>query len=223
MKDLILYSYFRSSTSFRVRIALALKDLDYEYRPVHLLNNGGEQNQSPYRQINPIGGVPTLIHNGKTLSQSLVIMEYLDDAFPETYQLFPKSIFQRAKVKQFCENINADMHALGNLKVLQYLESKHGYTQSDKEAWVQHWFHQGFKALETMLAETATDYCFGEVITAADALLIPMMVTAERFKLDLTSYPLAMKIFKNCMQNSAFITAHPIRQPDTPNDLKPAQ
>ena len=220
MNSLILYNYFRSSTSFRVRIALELKGLDYEYRPVHLLEDGGQQNKAQYRQLNPMGGVPTLVHEGKTISQSLVILEYLDDAFPSTYQLFPKQIYLKSQVKQFCEIINADMHAFGNLKVLQYLEKKHTYSPSDKEEWVNHWFHQGFSSLEKILQSSAKDFCFGTEITAADVLLIPFVTTAERYHMDLSVYPHVSRIFKNCMQHPGFIKAHPFQQIDTPPELQ---
>ena len=106
MADLVLYNYFRSSTSYRVRIALNLKDLPYEYRAVHLINDGGEQNKPAYRNLNPIGGLPTLAHGENLISQSFAIIEYLDEAFPQTYQLFPKDAYKRAKVRQVCENIN---------------------------------------------------------------------------------------------------------------------
>ena len=220
MNSLILYNYFRSSTSFRVRIALELKSLAYEYRPVHLLEDGGQQNKAPYRQLNPMGGVPTLVHEGKTISQSLVILEYLDDAFPSTYQLFPKQIYLKAQVKQFCEIINADMHAFGNLKVLQYLEKKHTYSYSDKEEWVKHWFHQGFTSLEKILQSSAKDFCFGTEVTAADVLLVPFVTTAERYHMDLSMYPHVSRIFKHCMQHPGFIKAHPFQQIDTPSELQ---
>ncbi len=220
MHKLILYNYFRSSTSFRVRIALELKKLSYEYKPVHLLADGGEQNKEAYRKLNPMGGVPTLVHDGKILSQSLVILEYLDDAFPETFQLFPKQIFLKAQVKQVCEIINADLHAFGNLKVLQYLEKNHSYNQQDKEIWVKHWFGSGFNSLEKTLQSSAQEFCFGSVVTAADVLLIPFITTAERYHMDLSLYPVINRVYQNCKLHPDFMKAHPMRQIDTPVDLK---
>lgn len=218
MAALILYNYYRSSTSFRVRLGLEMKGLSYDYKSIHLLN--GEQNTAEYRALNPLGGVPTLVHDGKVLSQSLVILEYLDAAFPETYQLFPQQIFLRAQVKQFCENINADLHAFGNLKLLQYLEKKHGYTQNDKDEWVQRWFTDGFVALEKMLHSSAKQYCFGSTISAADLLLVPMVLTAERFKTNLEPFPIIKRISQSCLTRPEFIKAHPLRQVDTPADQR---
>ncbi len=220
MNKLILYNYFRSSTSFRVRLALEIKGLAYEYRPVHLLEGSGQQNKADYRQLNPMGGVPTLIHDGKAISQSLVILEYLDDAFPDSYQLFPKENFLKAQVKQFCEIINADMHAFGNLKVLQYLEKNHNYNQLDKEIWVKHWFNQGFNALEKILQNSAKEFCFGSEVTAADILLVPFITTAERYHMDLSIYPIVSRIHKTCTERPEFIKAHPMNQIDTPPDLR---
>lgn len=220
MNTLILYNYFRSSTSFRVRIALELKGLNYEYRPVHLLEDGGQQNKAQYRELNPMGGVPTLVHDGKIISQSLVILEYLDDAFPQTFQIFPKEIFLKAQVKQFCEIINADLHAFGNLKVLQYLEKNHSFSHQHKEDWVKYWFNQGFISLEKILQSSAKDFCFGNEVTAADILLIPFITTAERYHMDLLVFPNISRIFENCMRRPEFMKAHPFRQVDTPNDLR---
>ncbi len=215
-----LYNYFRSSTSYRVRLALELKKLPYTYIPVHLLKNGGEQNSEDYRKLNPAGGVPTLVHDEKVISQSFAIIEYLDEAFPQTYQLMPAEPFQKAKIRQFCENINADMHALQNLKLLQYLEQKHGYTQDDKDQWCQHWIHQNFIPLEKLLDQSAGTFCFGSKITVADVMLIPQVITAQRFKTDLNPYPILLRVFNTCMQLPEFIKAHPFRQIDTPSELR---
>lgn len=220
MKELILYNYFRSSTSYRVRIALEIKNLRYIYKPIHLLNNGGEQNSKSFRELNPSGGVPTLVHGDAVISQSFVIIEYLDDAFPDSYQLMPVDPLQKAKVRQVCEIINADMHALQNLKVLQYLEKKHNYTQDDKDKWCQQWIRPSFHALEKILSKTSDEFCFAETLTAADVLLIPQVITAERFKTDLAEFPTIQKIYKTCIQRPEFMKAHPFRQIDTPEELR---
>ncbi len=220
MENLILYNYFRSSTSFRVRIALNLKQLKFEYRPVHLLNNGGEQNQTTYRQINPLGGVPTLVHNGFTLAQSSVIIDYLDEAFPHTVPLYPKDINKKFLIKQFCQIINADTHAYGNLKTLKYLEAQLKISEEDRKTWTQHWIQSGLSACEKMLVNTAGLFCFGNEITAADLFLIPQMVTAERFGVDITTFPKAYQIYQHCLKQPAFIAAHPFRQIDTPAELR---
>lgn len=229
MANLTLYNYFRSSTSYRVRIALELKQLAYSYKPIHLLNNGGEQNQPAYRAINPAGGVPTLIHHKNdnhdfTLAQSSAIIEYLDEAFPQSYQLLPKDPQQKAKIREFCQIINADIHAYGNLKTLQYLEKSYGANEDAKNAWVQHWVGQGLKACETLLKQSANPsagkFCFGATITAAECYLIPLIFMSQRFKVNLDSYPLLMRIYNEVTQLDAFKKAHPYCQPDTPEDLR---
>lgn len=220
MTDLRLYNYFRSSTSYRVRIALNLKKIPFEYFPIHLLNNGGEQNTTAYRDLNPIGGVPTLKHGNKIISQSMAILEYLEEVFPNTESLLPQDPFLKAKIRQFCENINADIHPLQNLKLMQYLESKHNYTQEDKNLWCQKWIQQGLDACEKLILPFAKNYCFGEQLTIADVILIPQLFSAERFKVNLLDFPLLFKIQENCIHLSAFKMAHPYRQIDTPQELK---
>lgn len=215
MAELALYNYFRSSTSYRVRIALHCKNLLFDYKPVHLLNEGGEQNKAAYAQLNPLKEVPTLVHKGKSLGQSMAIIEYLDEVFPKPL-LFPQDPLLKAQVRQFCENINSFMHPLGNLKVLQYLESKHAYSTTDKEAWVQHWLKKGFEALESAAEKTHGKYCFGDEITAADLFLVPQIFTAERFKVDLNPYVTLSKINQQALELDFFQKAHPSKQIDTP-------
>lgn len=229
MSKLTLYNYFRSSTSFRVRIALELKKLEYTYQTVHLLNHGGEQNLPFYRQLNPMGGVPTLVHElptetGQTetrqIGQSIAIIEYLDDTFPQSYQLFPKEAYLKALVKQFCENINADTHAYGNLRTLQYLEKHFHVNEEQKMQWIHHWTLSGLEACEKMLNLHSGLFCFGDQITAADAFLIPQIVTAQRFKVPLDAFTKMNQIFNHCMNLESFQKAHPFRQIDTPAELK---
>lgn len=216
MNTLKLYNYFRSSTSYRVRIALHLKNLSFEYLPVHLLNNGGEQNQSDYRKLNPVGGVPTLIHDDKVISQSFAIIEYLDEAFPQTYQLMPQDPYQKAKIRQVCENINADLHPLQNLKLMQYLEKKHGYAQEQKDEWAQKWIHEALTATESILTATTGQYAFGDQITAADLFIVPQLFSSERFKVDISKYPTLFKVNENCLKLEAFKKSHPSNQIDSP-------
>lgn len=215
MSDLALYSYFRSSTSYRARIALNLKGLSYDYRAVHLLNNGGEQNGIDYRKLNPIGGVPTLIHKGQIISQSMAIIEYLDEVFPQN-PLFPKTPYERARMKQFCENINCDIHPLTNLKVMQYLEHQLNVASEAREKWIHNWISKGLEATEKLLEKTAAKYAFGNQVTAADVFLIPQVFSAHRFKVSLASYPLVQRVDENCAKLEAFTKAHPQNQPDTP-------
>jgi len=230
MNRLVLYNYFRSSTSFRVRIALELKKLIYEYKPIHLLNNGGEQHSSEYKSLNPMGGVPTLVHvtqNGdrKIIAQSLAIIEYLDEVFRDNHPLYPQDPYQKALIRQFCEIINADTHSYGNLRTLQYLEKNFNVTEEQKNNWIHHWILIGLQACEDFLTlhnknSSHLLFCFGEEITAADLVLIPQIVTAQRFKVPLHSLPTIMKIFNNCMEIDAFKKAHPFRQIDTPDELR---
>jgi maleylacetoacetate isomerase len=219
MSEYVLYNYFRSSTSYRVRIALNLKGISYDYRPVHLLNNGGEQHSAQYRNLNPMGGVPTLVHRGKVFSQSMAVIEYLDE-IKESPKLFPGDAALRAKIRQFCENINADTHPLTNLKVLQDLEKNVGVSQQQKDRWTSRWITEGLRACERMLIETAGTYCFGGQITAADLFLVPQIFTAKRFNVDLSALPTIQRIDKSLSDHPAFVSAHPFRQPDTPADQK---
>ncbi|MEZ0392006.1 MAG: maleylacetoacetate isomerase [Pseudobdellovibrionaceae bacterium] len=218
MSDLVLYNYFRSSASYRVRIGLHLKGLSFEYKAVHLLNDGGEQNKTAYKDLNPAGEVPTLIHGSQRLSQSMAILQYLDEVFPQQ-PLFPKNSFEKAKVIQFCEGINCTQ-PYQNLRTLQFLEKEFSFQQSQKEKWLQHWIGRNLEASEKILESTAGKFCFGDQITAAEAFLIPQLFTAHRFGIDFKKYPLISKIQKTSEELEAFKKAHPFQQPDTPSDLK---
>ena len=217
MASMILYNYFRSSTSYRVRLALHFKNIPFEYKPINLLK--GEQRSADYLKINPLGGVPTLAHQGKVIPESFAIMEYLEDIHPEP-SLFPKEAYLKARVRQVCEVINSFMHPMGNLKTLQYLEKTNGYTQEQKEAWVQHWAGQGLETLETTLKEFSGAYCFGDQVTMADLFLIPQLLTCQRFKVDISKYPTLVRINENCLKLEAFQKAHPFKQIDTPDEFK---
>lgn len=217
MATMILYNYFRSSTSYRVRLAMNVKGLDFEYKPINLLK--GEQRSPEYLKINPLGGVPTLIHNGKLIPESFAIMEYLDEVFPEP-ALFPKDAYLKARIRQVCEVINSFMHPMGNLKTLQYMEKHHGYAQEQKEEWFKHWATQGLQTLETTLKEFAGTYSFGDQVTMADLFLVPQLVTCQRFKMDLSPYPTLVKISENCNKLEAFQKAHPFKQIDTPEEFR---
>lgn len=220
MSQIKLYNYFRSSTSYRVRIALALKDLKYEYVAIHLLNNGGEQNSSSYRNLNPLGGVPTLDHDGRLISQSLPIVEYIDEVFKTEPVLFPADPFLKAKVRQACEIINADIHPLHNLKVLGFLEKNFSISAEGKQQWMNRWIIDGLTAFEKTIQPYAGQYCFGDQITAADLFLVPQMITSTRFKVDITQFAKLKPIYDRCLEIDAFKTSHPFRQPDTPADLR---
>ena len=216
MSQMLLYSYFRSSTSYRARIAMNLKGLNYEYKSIHLLKNGGEQHTEEYRKLNPSGEVPTLIHDGKVIGQSFAIIEYLDEVFPQ-FPLFPKDVFLKAKVRQFCEGINSGIHPLSNLKTTQYLDQKFKLNEQQRLEWNQHWIRIGLQSLEKQIENSAQTFCFGNEITAADLFLIPQLFSANRFQVNVQDYPILNRINESCIQIEAFQKAHPSAQPDFQN------
>ena len=165
---LTLYSYWRSSAAYRVRIALALKGLDATQIPVHLLKDGGQQRAEPYKALNPAQLVPTLQHDSLTLNQSLSIIEYLDAVYPQQ-PLLPEDPATAAVVRALALDIACDIHPLNNLRVLQYLTGTLGVSEQQKTDWIQHWLRQGFAALEQRLALTAGQYCVGDQVTLSGA------------------------------------------------------
>lgn len=220
MSNLKLYNYFRSSTSYRARIALALKELSYEYAPVHLINNGGEQNSASYRALNPIGGVPTLQHDQVVISQSMAIAEYIEEVFKSGQALFPNSAATKAKVRQVCELINADIHPLQNLKVTQFLEKNLHLNPEAKQAWLDKWIGDGLTALEKTITTSSHNFAFGNEVTLADAFIVPQLFSAKRFNVDTTRFEKLSRIDESCQKLQAFKSAHPFRQIDTPEELK---
>jgi maleylacetoacetate isomerase len=211
--SVILYSYFRSSAAYRVRIALNLKKIDYEIRPVHLLKNGGEQIQPDYLKLNPQGRVPVLLVDHTVLTQSAAIIEYLEEAYPKP-PLLPVETLARAYVRSLVQTIACDIHPLNNLSVLNYLRNslKDGF----ENAWRCHWIHQGFTALEQCLQQQHNEsrFCYGDLPGMADAFLIPQVYNAIRFGCEMHNYPLISAIYENCNQDPAFINAAPENQPD---------
>jgi maleylacetoacetate isomerase len=214
----VLYNYFRSSTSYRARIALELKNVAYEYKAVHLLNNGGEQYSESYKALNPLSEVPCLIHQGKALSQSIAILEYLDEVVPQN-SLYPKNSFDKAIVRQMVETVNCGLHPFSNLKVLQYLKGE-GFNQEQTQKWIHHWMHIGLSAMNTLVQTHGKNFCFGDSVTAADICLIPHLFTSRRFEVNLDNYPALLHVEKNCLALNAFKNAHPFVQPDTPEEFK---
>lgn len=206
-----LYDYFRSSACYRVRIALNLKSLSYEAVPIHLLNNGGEQFSSKYLAINPQSLVPALDIDGNILTQSLAIIEYLDEVHP-TPALLPKDPYLKAQVRAFALTIAADIHPINNLRVTKYLTEKFQMTEAQKAEWNHHWMRKGFAALEqqiTKQGKTST-FCFGESPTLADICLVPQMFNARRFNCDVSDFPNLCRIDQHCQQLSPFSLARPL-------------
>ncbi|KAK6182941.1 hypothetical protein SNE40_010511 [Patella caerulea] len=209
----ILYSYFRSSCSWRVRIALAIKGVEYEYKAVHLVKDGGEQHTEDFKSKNPMQQVPAFVVDDQTLVQSLPIIEYIEEVYPGP-SLLPKDPIQRAKVRGLAEVINSGIQPLQNLTVLQYLN------EDTKKDWAKHWIHNGFISLEKMLKETSGKYCFGDEVSMADVCLPPQVFNANRFQVDMNEFPVISRINEELSKIEAFRVAEPKRQPDCPDDLK---
>jgi maleylacetoacetate isomerase len=214
-----LHGYFRSSASYRVRIALNLKGLDYEQASIHLVKNGGEQFSKEFQLINPESLVPALVdqYEGEeiALSQSLAIMEYLEEQYPQV-NLLPKNFADRAYVRGIALSIACDIHPLNNLRVLKQLVTSFSATEEQKTAWYQHWCTLGLGALEKRLAadKRKGDFCFGNKPTIADCCLIPQIFNAQRFNCDLSEMPIIMSINQRCLELDAFRNAAPMNQAD---------
>lgn len=210
-----LYSYFRSSAAYRVRIALNLKGLDYETVSVHLLKDGGQQNSEAYLALNPTRLIPTLVDGEHAIAQSMAILEYLEETHPEP-ALLPADPVGRARVRAIAQTIACDIHPLNNLRVLKHLKRELGVDDETKDAWYRHWINVGLTSLEAMLAgNPATGrYCHGDQVTLADVLLVPQVYNARRYDCDLTAMPTAVRIAEACSQLDAFVQAEPARQPD---------
>lgn len=211
---MIYHGYFRSSSSYRLRIAFGLKGLDPEFRSVHLVRNGGEQKTAAYKALNPQGLVPTLEQGGEVFTQSPAILEWLDEQYPEP-KLLPDDPTLRAHVRAFCNVIACEIHPLQNLRVLQYLEANYGQALEGKEAWCQRWIGDGLATCEALLVKhPKRDFCFGDTPGMAEVYLIPQIFSAGRFKVDLTGMPNLRRIYANCEALPAFAAAHPSKQPD---------
>jgi len=213
--NLTLYGYYRSSASWRVRIALALKGLPYTSIPVHLVRDGGEQHHDAYRALNPMREVPTLDVDGVPVAQSIAIIELLNELAPDP-PLLPESPLGRAHVRQVAEVINASIQPVQNLRVLQKLDADFGAGTDGKAAWAAHWIRSGFDGLEPLIARHAGAYAYGDQITIADLCLVPQVYNARRFNVDLAPYPTIHAVDARLAEHPAFITAHPEAQPDAP-------
>ena len=210
-----LYSYFRSSASFRVRIALALKGIEYDYVALHLLKGGGQQFAAGFKAMNPAALVPVLDDDGTILTQSLAIIEYLDETRPQP-PLLPAAAAERARVRAIALAIACEIHPLNNLRVLGYLNKTLGIAEEQRNAWYRHWVETGLATVEAMLAgDPRTGVCcHGDTPTLADICLVPQIFNAQRFKARLDHVPTVMRIHEHCLELPAFAQSVPALQPD---------
>jgi len=208
-----LYNYFRSSAAYRVRIALNLKNVPYEYLPVHLVK--GEQREERYRALNPQALVPLLVDDGEAMTQSMAIIEYLDEKIPDP-PLLPATAEGRARVRAIAQAIACDIHPLNNLRVLKYLTGTLGASEDAKNAWYRHWVEIGLAALESQLAADSRTgaFCHGSTPTLADICLVPQLANARRSAIAIDPYPTLERIESHCLALDAFARAAPDRQPD---------
>jgi len=209
-----LYSFFNSSTSYRVRIALALKGLAYDYRGVNL--RSGEQRSAEHRELSPVGGVPVLVDDdGVQLTQSLAIIDYLDARHPEP-RLIPQDALLRARVLEVANLIACDIHPINNLRVLGYLQKELGVSAELKDAWYRHWVAEGLAAVEELLRRHGGEgpYCFGAEPTLADCCLVPQVGNAVRMGCDVARFERVMAVYRHCLEQAAFQQAAPAQQPD---------
>ena len=214
---MILYSYFRSSAAYRVRIALNLKGIDHELRCVNLLDDGGEQRKPEYFEINPQGLVPTVVDGDTVLTQSLAILEYIEETHPQP-PLLPPAAKDRAHVRALADIIACDIHPLNNLRVVNFIKHTAGPNEGIHLLWYRYWLYEGFFAFQELLKRRAApgSYCFGDSPTLADVCLIPQIYNALRFDFNLALFPVLAAIYERCLELDAFARAAPENQPDCP-------
>ena len=234
-EGLHLYSYWRSSAAWRVRIGLALKGLACTIEPVHLLRDGGQQHAPDYVALNPQQLVPLLLHGQRAVYQSLAILEYLEEAWPQAVPLLPATARERARVRGLAQLVACDIHPLNNLRVLQYLEREWDIPADGREAWARHWMEQGLDAFEALVADNpatgqfchgdaphlrgsglAGQFCHGDAPGLADCCLVPQLYNARRFGLDVARWATLARIEQACQALPAFAAAAPEAQPDAP-------
>lgn len=211
----VLYTYWRSSAAYRVRIALNIKGVEYEPRPVHLVRGGGEQHSPAYRQINPQKLVPALVHEDRIYTQSLALIEYLEEKYPEP-PLMPRDPGDRARVRGLAQMVACDIHPLNNSRVQKFLSDELGLDHEHKLTWYRHWIALGFEAIEAKLDQDGYTgrFCHGDTVGLADACLVPQVYNAERFGCDVSIYPTIARINAACLELDAFLRAAPESQPD---------
>jgi maleylacetoacetate isomerase len=212
---LTLYTYFRSSAAYRVRIALNLKGLKYNVVPVHLLRDGGQHHAPDYIRRNPAELLPTLDDDSLSITQSLAILDYLEESYPYP-PLLPSTALDRARVRALCLTIACEIHPLNNLRVLNYLKVQLGTSEDARNEWYRHWVNVGFRAFERLLTcdASAGMFCHGNTPTFADCCLIPQIFNAKRLQCPLDAFPTLMRICVNCEKMDAFARADPGSQPD---------
>jgi len=215
MQNLTLYTYCRSSASYRVRIALNLKGLTYHPEYIHLIKDGGQEKSERYLNINPQKLVPSLSSGNQILTQSLAIIEFIEEEHPQP-SLLPSAPVDRAFVRSLAYTVGCEIQPLNNLRVLQYLENQFQIEKSQRDLWYSHWVQEGFTAIETRLNVENHDqgFCFGDQPSFADLCLIPQVYNAIRFNCDMAQYPLINHIYQNCTKIAAFQQAAPEQQAD---------
>ncbi len=212
-EKLVLFNYWRSSSSYRVRIALHQKGLEFEYRPIHLVKNGGEQNSAEYLLLNPRGEVPFLQHGSFGVGQSVAILHYLEQMWPEP-SLLPKSPKNQARCLEVVEIINSGIQPLHNLSLLKTLEQTAGFDEAKKKVWIQNCIRKGFVALESLLGQSSGKFCIGDQVTWADVCLVPQVYSAKRFELPLDAFPKISEINDHCLKLAPFQKSIPENQVD---------
>ncbi len=215
MSNISLYTYYRSSAAYRVRIALNYKSLSYHSEYIHLLKEGGQEKTAAYQQINPQKLIPSLVADGHIMTQSLAIIEYLDEKYPDP-PLLPSSPEKRAQVRALAQSIACDIHPLDNLRVLTYLDKTLGLGKPQRDQWYCYWIAQGFSAIETLISKENKNYpfCYGHEISLADIFLIPQVYNAHRFNCSVQEYVNINRVYKNCMELAVFQMAAPEAQGD---------
>ena len=218
-----LYSYYRSSCSYRVRIALHLKNIPFKYIPIHLVKNGGEQKSEKYKRLNPEGLVPTIVHNNQIITQSMAILHYLEDIYPSP-SLFPKEPKKKAYILSVCEIINSSIQPLQNLTVLNYLKSYWGIDNNKRKQWLKLWIYNGLISVEQKIKKNKFGpFVAGRNLTAAELFIIPQIYNAKRFNINLKKIPRLLSIEQTCQHLPVFKKAHPSTQPDNPLNIKKKQ
>ena len=216
VSGLKLYTYWRSSAAYRVRIALNLKGLNYEQVPVHLVRDGGEQHRPEYRAVNPQELVPVLVDGRRVIRQSLAIIEYIDETYDGEMKLLPTIARDRARVRALALLVACDIHPLNNTRVMRFLDQEFGADETRRHRWIRHWIGEGFQSFEELVAGHPSTglFCEGDAPTLADICLVPQVYNARRFGVDMSEFPTIEAICTACLELAAFDAARPENQPD---------